>query len=165
LALAAKNYDHDIRDANGKRWLHIDDGWFDLRLETITDVIFTPRTKNIFARRDDSAYISLRYKKYSLSEFRAWVPTFMTNREIAESANVSIEKSGAVDTDGNVPVVIIEGCFRTRKVSVDIKGDNMFFESHIPGLRESFYWHSWVVDDTRRAIMKIRDGAEFFSLG
>jgi hypothetical protein len=90
---------------------------------------------------------------------------FMTNTEIAESAGESVERCGAVDSDGNIPVVIVEGRFRTQKVALDIEGNAMFFECYIPGLKESFHWHSWVVDDTHRAILRMHNGPEFFSLG
>jgi len=72
---------------------------------------------------------------------------------------------GAVDEDGNVPVILFEGSFKTHKVAVNVKGDKMHFESFIPGLRESFDWHSLIVSGENRAILRMAKGREFFSLG
>src|SRR3990172_7468181 len=155
-------FDSNIRDANRNRWLRISDGWFDLRLEGATDVVFTPQTKTIIARPNDQTFISLRFQKYPIREFKEWVLSFMTKRETAISAQNSVDRIGAIDRDGFVPVVIIEGKFRNEKVAVEITGDRMRFESFIPGLQEVFDFHSWVVDDVHRAIMKLKDGPEFF---
>jgi hypothetical protein len=158
-------FDSDIRDAQMKRWLKISDGWFDLRLENTTDLIFTPQTKTIFAKHNDQTYISMRFKKYRLDVFKKWILSFITKEETAISAQNLVEKIGAIDSDDFVPVVSIEGMFRTNKVAIDIKGNRMHFESFIPGLEEQFDWHSWIVDEQHRAIMKLKDGPEFFSLG
>jgi hypothetical protein len=158
-------FDSDIRDAKKNRWLRISDGWFDLSLEDTTDVIFTPQTKTITARHDDQTFISLRFQKYRLHEFKDWILSFMTKEETAISAQKGVERVGAVDSDGLVSVVILEGKFRTDKVAVEIKGHRMHFESFIPGLQEAFEWHSWVVDDGHRAILQLKNGTEFFSVG
>ena len=158
-------FDSDIRDSNGRRWLRITDSWFDLRLENTTDVLFTPQEKKMVAKHNDATYISLKFNKLPLKDFRKWLLEFMTKRETAISAGRSLEKVGAIDSDGNVPVMIIEGSFRSKKVAIKIKGNQMHFDCFIPGLRESFNWHSWVVDDEHRAILQLENGPEFFSLG
>jgi hypothetical protein len=40
----------------------------------------------------------------------------------------------------------------------------MLVRSFLPGLKEKVEWHSWVVDDTRRATIKF-EGREVLSLG
>jgi hypothetical protein len=158
-------FDSDIRDANKKRWLRISDGWFDLRLERTTDVIFAPQTKTITAKHDDQTLISLQFRKYRLDDFKNWISSFMTKTETATSEQKTVENVGAVDSDGYVPVVILEVKFRTDKVAVNIKEDRMHFECFLPGIEEAFDWHSWVVDDEHRAILRLKNGPEFFSLG
>jgi hypothetical protein len=158
-------FDSDIRDANKQRWFRVSDGWFDLRLEKTTDVIFTPQTKTILAKHDDQTFVSLQFLRCKVDDFKSWIPSFMTKKEIAISAQKTVETVGAIDSDGFVPVVIMEGKFRTDKVAVAIKGDRMHFECFIPGLEEEFDFHSWVVDDQHRAILRLGKGPEFFSLG
>ena len=158
-------FDSEIRNVSKRRWLRIKDGWFDLRLKNTTNVIFTPQTKTFLAKHSDETYIALQFKKYSLEEFKKWIPTFMSNNDVATSAQITVEKVGAVDSDGNVSVVIFEGCFRTKKVSINVRGNSMSFKSYISGIEESFNFDSWVVDSERRMIMKTQSGTEFFSLG
>ena len=165
LGIKTISFDSEIKDSAKNRWLNIKDGWFDLRLENTTNVIFTPQTKTFLAKHSDDTFISLQFKKYTLEEFNKWIPTFMTKNETAISAQSSVEKVGAVDSDGKVSVVIFEGSFKTKKVGINVKGNKMHFESFIPGMQESFDFHSWVVNDEHRAIMKMKDGPEFFSLG
>ena len=164
LGIQTVVFDSDIRDAQKKRWLRIEDSWFDLRLENTTDVVFTPQTKTFVAKHNDNTFISLQFKKYELREFFKWTQSFITKPEIVSSIPASIEKVRAIDSDGFVPIVVVEGMFKTDKVSVAIKGDKMHFECFLPGLQESFEWHSWVVDDIHRAKL-LANGCEFFSLG
>lgn len=165
LGINAILFDAEIRDINRNKWLKIDDGWFDLRLKNTTNLLFTAQTKTILAENSDETFIKMQFKKYSLNDFRNWIESFIDKEDICRSAKKTVEDVGAIDSDGNVPVVIIEGKFKTKKVAVEIKGDKMFFESFLPGLQESFYWHSWIVDDERRAILTLDTGQEFFSLG
>lgn len=165
--LSAKTiiFDSDIRDEKQQRWLRISDGWFDLRLDRTTDVSFTPQTRKIIARHDDQTFISLQFQKYRADEFNNWAQSFITKKETAMDVPATLEREGAIDSDGFVSIVIMEGKFRTKKVAVDIKGHTMHYESFIPGLQEKFDWHSWVVNDKARAIIRLKDGPEFFSLG
>lgn len=103
--------------------------------------------------------------KKRLDEFKDWVSTFMTHSDTAASIQKNVERAKAVDTDGMVPVVIMEGKFRTDKVALDINADRMHFELSIPGHKEEFDWGSMVVDDMHRCIVRMGDGPEFFSLG
>jgi hypothetical protein len=157
--------DSDIRDVNKQRWLRITDGWFDLNLEKTTEVIFTPQTKTFMARHDDQTFVSFRFVKKRLDEFKEWVTTCMTNSETAANIQKTIEIVRAVDTDGMVPVVVMEGKFRTDKIALDINADRMHIDFSIPGHREEFDCPSLVVDDEHRLILRIENGPEFFSLG
>lgn len=158
-------FDSEIRDSNKKRWLRITDGWFDLRLENTTEIVFTHQTKTFMAKHDDQTFVSFRFLKKSLNDFVDWVATFMTNPETASSIRKTVELVKAVDSDGMVPVIIMEGKFRTDKIALDIIANRMHFELSIPGHREEFDLGSMVVDDIHRCIVRMGDGPEFFSLG
>jgi hypothetical protein len=165
LGVRTVQFDSEIRDEHGQPWLRITDSWFDLRLKGTTDLIFTPQTKTFMAAHSDTTYLKMRFSKMRAEEFHNWLPTFMSNREIAASAGRSAINAGAVDSEGNVSIVSFEGHFRSRHVEVMVKDGKMIFRSFVPGLEEEFEWHSWVVDSKRRAILRIAKGPEFFSLG
>jgi hypothetical protein len=158
-------FESDIRDEEKRRWFRVTDGWFDLRLEHTTDVKFTPQTKTISAVHNDQTYVSLEFRKYSAQQFQNWAAEFIDKKDMIAGLHETLRRRSAIDTDGFVPVVIVEGRFRTRKISIHISGDIMHFQSFIPGLKEEFDWHSWIVDDAHRAILRLKDGGEFFSLG
>ncbi|OMH26651.1 hypothetical protein BGP75_23435 [Motiliproteus sp. MSK22-1] len=165
LGISTVTFDSDIRDANRKSWLKIKDSYFDLRLKNTTNVIFSAQTKTFLAKHNDNTYISLRFKKYTFGEYKAWLESFMPNPEIAVSAYNSTEKVGAVDSDGNVSVILFEGCFKTHKVGLSVKKDKIHFESYLPGRFESFEMGTTIVSAEHRAIMRMHNGPEFFSLG
>jgi hypothetical protein len=107
----------------------------------------------------------MQFTKMPAERFRKWLPTFMSNPEIAASAAQSAINVGAVDREGQVSVVRFEGRFRSKQLEVVIDKDKMDFHSFIPGLEERFNWHSWVVNSKNRAILRVGKGPEFFSLG
>jgi len=94
LGIRTVTFDSDIRDSNKRRWLRIENSFFDLRLQNTTDVVFSAQTKTFTAQHDDNTYISLQYKKYSLQKFREWIPSFITKQETAISAQKSVETVG-----------------------------------------------------------------------
>lgn len=158
-------FNSDIRDSAGAPWLRIDDGWFDLRLERTTDVEFTPQTKTLQAKHDDNTYLSLRVDRRPYEDVAADLRGFMTNPEIAESAARSIERCGAIDSDGRITLMEVGGSFRTNQLEVVIQGDRMTMTSDLTGVRETFDVPSYVVDGERRAIVRKHKGPEVFSIG
>jgi hypothetical protein len=80
-------FDSGIRDANRQRWLRITDGWFDLRLEKTTEVIFTPQTKTLMAKHDDQTFVSFKFVKKRLDDFKDWDPD--TNRQAAKPSRLA----------------------------------------------------------------------------
>jgi hypothetical protein len=158
-------FDSEIADSEMRPWLRIEDNWFDLRLDGTTDVTFSPQHRSFMAKRNDTTYVALKFRKVPIADFQEWSSRFIDKPSILETISNSVEKAKAIDSDGNVPVMEFEGSFRTNEVNLNICDDSMMFESFIPGLRERFEWHSWVVNGTNRAILKIKNGSEFFSLG
>lgn len=165
LGTRTVEFDSEVRNEAGRPWLRITQSWFDLRLEGTTDLVFTPQTKEFRATHLDTTFLSMRFEKMPEERFRAWLQTFMSNPEIADSAAQSAVAAGAVDREGNVSVVRFEGRFRSRFVEVAVSEHTMKFTSFVPGLEEHFEWHSWVVNSEHRAILKLQNGAEVFSLG
>jgi hypothetical protein len=165
LGVRTVQFDSEIRDEVGRPWLRISESWFDLRLAGTTDLLFTAQTKTFLARHSDTTYLSMGFIKMSAEEFQNWLLTFMSNPEIARSAAQSAINAGTVDSEGNISVVKFEGHLRSRYVEVKVKDGKMFFKSFVTGLEEQFEWHSRVVDSARRAILRIDNGPEFFSLG
>jgi len=165
LGTRTVEFEADVRDQAGSTWLSIAQSWFDLRLQGTTDVEFAPLARTINLRHTSGMFLSMRFRSVPFGEFRTWLPSVMSNAAIAESAAASVERIGAIDSDGNVPLVEFEGLLRSRHVTVDVRGDRMHFECHIPGIAEAFDWHSWVVNEANRALLCIDNGPEFFSLG
>lgn len=165
LSIRTVQFDADVRDEQGKPWLRIEESWFDLRLDGTTELIFTPQTKTFRATHGDTTFLDMRFDRMPLDRFKKWLPSFMSNPEIAVSAAQSAIRIGAVDSEGQVSIVTFEGRFRSKEVEVIIMKDRMTFRSFLPGLEEQFDWHSWVVDSEQRAILRIEKGPEFFSLG
>lgn len=165
LGTRTVQFNSDVRDAEGRSWLRITQSWFDLRLDGTTDLVFTPQTKTFRATHSDTTFLTMRFEKMPAEHFRNWLQTFMSNPDIAVSAAQSAVAAGAVDCEGNISVVSFEGRFRSRYVEVVLNGPTMKFTSFVPGLEEQFEWHSWVVDSDDRVVLKLRNKAEFFSLG
>jgi len=165
LAIRTVQFDPEVRDEQGKPWLRIEESWFDLRLAGTTDLVFTPQTKTFRATHGDTTFLEMRFNRMPIERFQEWLPTFMSNPEIAVSAAQSAMSVGAVDSEGQVSVVTFEDRFRSKEVEVMVMGDRMTFRSFVPGLEGQFDWHSWVVDSKRRAILRMGKGPEFFSLG
>lgn len=164
LGIKTITFDADIRDRHGAPWLRISDSWFDLSLERTTDVQFAPHMSKVVARHDDRTAIRLRFRRYALKDVKALLGKFIDNHNDAASACATIERAGAVDSDGLVPMMTLMGSFRTPEVEVTVTGHTMRFTSSLPGLQETFDWHGWVVDAKRRVVLKY-EGREFFSLG
>ena len=158
-------FDADIRDAAGNPWLTINDSWFDLRLAATTDVAFPPQARTLIARHSDSTFISLRHRRMRFGEIGAWLSTFLDKQEMVHSGPSSIKGANAIDSDGMVPILELEGHFRTADVEVRILGNEMVFRSFIPGMEEEFPFHSWIVNGTNRVRLLRPDKSEFFSLG
>jgi hypothetical protein len=165
LGVRTVQFDSEIRTEEGKPWLRIKESWFDMRLAGTTELVFTPQTKTFRAEHSDTTFLIMQFSKMPFERFKEWLPTFMTNPEVASSAAQSTIRLGAVDDEGQVSVVTFDGRFRSKYVEVMVMGDRMTFRSFVPGLEEQFSWHSWVVDSKRRAILKMDKGPEFFSLG
>ncbi len=117
------------------------------------------------AKHDDQTFVSFKFVKKRLDDFKDWITSFMTNAETASSALKTVEKLKAVDTDGMVPAVIMEGKIRTNMIALDINADRMHIETYIPGLKESFDCGSLVVDDEHRLIVGMKGRPDFFSIG
>ena len=159
-------FDADIRDNKGAQWLSINDNWLDIHLPATTKVDFPPQAKTLTVKHKDSSYISLRYKKIPFNGIEEWLNGFITKPEMVKTAPKSIELAGAIDSDGMVPIMFINGHFSTREIAVTVKGDRMLCECFIPGLQETFECHSWIVDDIHRVSMiNQKNNKEFFSLG
>lgn len=165
LTTRTVQFDSEVRNEENHPWLRIEDSWFDLRLAGTTDLVFTPQTKTFKATHRDTTYLEMQFNRMPIERFQEWLPTFMTNPEIAKSAVQSVINVGAVDGEGQVSVITFEGRFRSKEVEVVLKGNRMSFRSFVPGLEEQFDWHSWIVDSERRAILRKGKGPEFFSLG
>lgn len=165
LGMRTVQFDSEIRTEEGKPWLRISESWFDMRLAGTTDLVFTPQTKTFIAKHQDTTFLEMRFSKMPFERFKDWLPTFMKEPGIADSAAQSAINVGAVDNDGQVSLVTFEGRFRSKQVEVSVIGDKMIFRTFLHGLEEQFEWHSWVVDSTHRAKLVLESGREFFSLG
>jgi hypothetical protein len=155
----------EIRGRDRQPWIRVTDGWLDLRLERTLDVQFTPQTRKFTATHADHTYLSLRFRRPQFDAFKKWLPTFWSNPPSLPGIFRSIEDSAAIDTDGRLPLVVFEGEFTTDKVFVSVKGNEMVFDCLLPGLRGRFSWHSHLVNAECRAILRLHNGPEFFSLG
>jgi len=79
----------------------------------------------------------------------------------------TIIDTGAVDSEGNVPIMEISGQFRTPEVKVLI-GRNKFtadFAEVISGQSERVNFHSHLVNEEHRIMLKLEGGREFFGIG
>lgn len=133
------------------------------------------RPRQFQAVHSDGSRIALRYAKIPLADFKRWVLGFLrlsptserpkTPEEWAEGCYRNLLKMGLVDRDETVPVMTFEGSFRSPDVGIQVRGDRFTFSSYLPGMEETFDFHTWIVDEERRAILKRPRGAEFFSLG
>ncbi len=162
LGIKTTIFESLIRDSKGEIWVQITDGWLDLPIKGTSDFLYPPQTKHIIIKNDDSTYISLKYTKYTRKDLLSWTETF-TSLDVMNA----VEREGSIDSDGNVPVVIVEGKFDTEKVSVNIKGDDMHtqFRFH-PGHSEDLTWKPWIVNNENRAIIRMaEEEGEIFSLG
>ena len=165
LGIRTVEFESDVRDENGRQWLTITESSFDLSLEGTTDLDVPPQAHRIVIRHKSGAYLHMQYRAIPFDKLLPLLRRSMTNADIAESATNSIERVGGIDSDGNVPFVTFEGVVRSRHIEVSVKKNRMHFESQVPALQPEFDWHSWVVNDVHRAIIRIRDGPELFSLG
>ncbi len=169
LEVSTTSFDSDIRDISGECWLEIDDGWFSLRLEDTTDVVFRPQQRQFTAKHNDSTYLSLRYRKYSTCEFVNWAESFIRSKNFgARDALKTVENAGALDSDGNVPVMTVEGQFKTKNIAVRIRGHDLHTALSLrPGHKDELTWqHSRIVNsEYRQTIRRTKDGPEIFSVG
>ncbi len=169
LDVSTTVFDSDIRDVNGLKWLRINDGWFDLRLENTTDVIFKPQMRQISAKHKDNTYISAKYNKLSYYDFIDWAASFIRSKNFtAEDAGKTVEKVGAVDSDGNVPIMTIEGAFKAKNITVNIKGDDLHTVLSLhSGHEDACMWkNSRIVNGKYRQIIRWAEGGpEIFSVG
>ena len=169
LGIPTSIFDSDIRDNEKEPWLLINDSWFDLCLKNTTDVVFRPQAKEITATHDDNTYISIRYKKYAFQEFVDWADTFIVSKNFnAVDAGKTVEDTGAIDRDGNVPTVTIEGQFSAPNIEVKIKGHDLYTAlSRGPGQKDECTWkHSRIVNSQHRQIIRWGDTKrEIFSVG
>lgn len=155
----------EIRDRQRQAWIQVADGWLDLRLENTLDVQFAPQTKTFVATHADHTWLSLRFRRPSVEAFQKWLPTFWSDPSSLPGVLQSIEDSGAIDSDGRLPLVVFEGEFTTDKVAISVKGNEIVFESLLPWMRERFPFKSHLVDGERRMVLHVAKGPEFFSLG
>jgi len=158
-------FDSDIRDTRQNRWLRISDGWLDLSVNDTDDLIFTPQTKTFVARHGDGTFISMKFQKYSYTNFADWVYSFIANRKVTENLRASVEKCGAIDNEGSIPVISFEGKFRTDKIAVHIEGNKMHFELFLPGHHEAFDWPSYIVDEEHSIRVHLKGKSDFFTMG
>jgi len=155
----------EVRDRSKHPWIRVTDGWLDLRLEKTLDVQFAPRTRTFIAKHADDTHLSLRFRRPTFEGFKKWLPTFWSDPPSLASVCQSIESAAAIDSDGHLPLVMFEGEFTTDKVSVHVKGNELLFESLLPGMRERFAWKSHLVNRECRMVLAMGKGPEFFSLG
>jgi hypothetical protein len=160
-------FDSDLRDQRGARWLRIENGWFDLGLENTTDVVFTPQSKTFKAVHADKTHMSWRFRKRHFNTIKEWTTPFLIKPDLVEGARSRIEETGAIDSDGFVPIFEFEGHFNTREVTLDVRGDQMSLACHMPGFMETLQVPACIVDDVRRLSL-VKDNArneEFFGVG
>jgi hypothetical protein len=157
-------FDADIRDESGERWLFIDDNWFELKLIGTTNVDFPPQLRSLRAERGSNCFLSLRFKRPRVDEFLSIATPLFLGKLSSGDILRTIESVRALDSDGRVPLMTIEGRFRTERVALEISGDTMRFKCFIPGFESDFDWHAHIVDESRRMLLR-QHGHEFFSLG
>lgn len=171
-------FDAEVPDLAGESWLCIRDGWFESHLGKTDDLVFTPQTRQFLAVNSDGSRIALRYQKIPVVDFKTWFGSFLRLSPTAREPRTpedwldgcyrgyrNLLEMGLVDRDGTVPVMAFEGNFRSPDVRIQVRGDRFRFSSYLQGTEETFDFHTWIVDEERRAIMKRAGGAEFFSLG
>jgi hypothetical protein len=165
LGVQTVQFDSEIRSEDEQPWMRIEESWFDLILAGTTDLVFTPQTRSFKATHRDTSYLSMKFTKKPLEQFLEWIPTFIFDPDTAASVGNTVAKLGAIDSEGQVSVVIFEGQFRSKEVEVKITGDRMKFRCFVRGLEEEFDMTTKIVDSEHRALLRMHDGPEFFSLG
>jgi hypothetical protein len=166
LGVTTVEFDADIRDANGDKWLTIDRSYFDLRLEGTTDVRFLPSTKELDIRRDDAAKIKLRLDVLTHDRFATQMRTVGMGDDVIQSSLTSIEKNGGIDSDGRIPLLCISGRFTSRYADADISENNFHLRTMIPGFEHEKVEMPWVVSEHNRlSIRESRSNLEYVRIG
>jgi hypothetical protein len=169
------SFDAKIPGTGGDIWLQIDDSWFEAQLNDVSDIEFAPQLRQFQARHRDGSTIRLRFFKVRHADFDDWFSSFLRRSpqqeaktslsEILEGCQKNLEEKGLIDSDGEIPIMSFEGAFQCPEVAIRVTGNRMFFRSFLPGDEDEFEWHTHIVDDQYRMIMRRAGGAEFFSLG
>lgn len=158
--------DSRVCNQRGEEWLNIRDGWLDLDVTSTADATFTARSQRFAVRGVDGAWLSLRFRRPPAVAFRRWLPTFWNHRDGHSGVFEDLEARGAIDSDGCIPYVEVEGHFETSSVEVKVREHNLVIEIPSLGERGHVDFHSHLVDDKRRAALKWGDlQDEFFSVG
>jgi hypothetical protein len=182
--LSAKTvvFDSEIADVNDDVWLRIVDNWLDLDIAEASDVVFPPHAKQFMAKRKDQSKIKLQFRTFSLSELEPWLRTKVSPNQkaidegrfkprLAEEFANAIIASGAIDSDGRIPVMEVSGQFVTPEVKVIIRSNRLTvdFAASLSGRPEKVDFRSHMVDSEHRISVRYdpsrEGGREFFGIG
>jgi hypothetical protein len=166
LGTKMATFDSRILDANLRPWLEVHDGSLDVQIQHVRDIEFPPQQREFTVIHRDSTMLRLRFRRIPSNELKTWIQRFMTG-EMVQSAIGSIEKLGCIDSEGIVPVLTVEGDFKSKECSIRVRGHRMSAEMAIPGFSkekiEDMGEH--VVDAERRMILEHHNGGEILSIG
>ena len=158
-------FDSDIRDAAGEAWLRIENSYFDLRLERITDVKFLPSTREVHIRRNDQSRMKLRLDRHTLEEFSDVMRSVGMKQELLAGALASVEQSGGIDSEGRIPVLTLTGRFISKYADATITDEKFELQTFIKGYEHERVEIPFVVSQENALSLRQSGGAEFVRIG
>lgn len=158
-------FDSDIRDESGAKWLAIQQSWFDLRLEGTTDVKFTPSARQLDVHRDDQARLTLRLDRLTPEEFLESMRAAGMSGEMPANALSTVDRSGGIDSSGRVPVVTLRGRFVSKYADVKISESRFQLRPLLPGFEKDEVNIPFIVSDANHLSIRRPGGQEFVRIG